>query len=124
NENGSGLKKDENGQLILTKLDEETLKKVALATGGSYVRSITGDLDLDKIYQDILDKTERKELKSGMQRRFIERFQIFLLLGFVFLLLEFMMRPKSTQRLLQLFKRPSKKGTAKLAIFLFMLLTS
>ena len=41
-----GFKKDKNGEVILTKIDEPTLQKVALETGGSYVRSVSGDMDL------------------------------------------------------------------------------
>jgi Ca-activated chloride channel family protein len=70
-----GFKKNAQGEMILTKIDEEVLQKIALTTGGSYVRSVTGDLDLEKIYQDIHKSVEEKELKSGKQKRFEERFQ-------------------------------------------------
>ena len=36
--------------MILSKLDEPTLQKLALTTGGRYVRSVTGDVDLEQIY--------------------------------------------------------------------------
>lgn len=83
-----GFKKDQSGNLILTKLDEETLQKIALETGGSYVRSVTGDLDLEKIYKDIKTSVADKELKSGRQKRFEERFQWPLFFGLSLLFLE------------------------------------
>ena len=83
-----GFKKDENGNLILTHLDETTLQKIALNTGASYVRSISGDLDLEKIYEDILKKVEQQDLKSGKRKHYEERFQWPLLLAILLLLLE------------------------------------
>lgn len=73
-----GFKKDRRGDMIITRLDEATLQKIALETGGSYVRSVTGDMDLDKIYKvDIKQHIEGKELSSTRQRRWEHRFQWF-----------------------------------------------
>ena len=85
---GGGFKKDRSGNVVMTKLDEQSLQKVALETGGSYVRSVSGDLDLEKIYEDIQKSTEEKELKSGRQKRFEERFQWPLILAFFCFFLE------------------------------------
>lgn len=98
-----GLKKDQNGELILSHLDEGTLQKIALSTGGSYVRSITGDLDLEKIYFDIQKTVEDKDLKSGRRQRFEERFQWPLLLGLILLFLESFLSER----------RPAKNGLRK-----------
>ena len=57
----SGFKKDKDGEVVLTKLDEITLQQMALETGGSYVRSVTGDMDLQKIY---LENIKHKVKKS------------------------------------------------------------
>jgi len=43
---GGGFHKDRSGNMVLSRLDETTLQKIALTTGGSYVRSVTGDVDL------------------------------------------------------------------------------
>jgi Ca-activated chloride channel family protein len=88
-----GFKKDERGDLVLSKLDEMTLEKIALETGGSYVRSVTGDMDLNKIYKDdIRGSIEKKELRSTRKKRWEERFQWFVFAAFVLLGLEFFMR--------------------------------
>ncbi len=84
-----GFKKDRSGELILTKLDEESLQKIALNTGGSYVRSVSGDLDLEKIYDDIRKNVEDKELKSGRRKRYEERYQWPLIIAILLLILEF-----------------------------------
>ncbi len=79
-----GFKKDARGELILTKLDETTLQRIALTTGGSYVRSVTGNLDLEEIYRrGIQTKLEEKELKSTRRKRWEERFQWFALAAFI-----------------------------------------
>lgn len=89
----SGLKKDPvTGELVLTKFDESTLQKIALETDGIYVRSVTGDMDLKRIYQkEIRGKLERMELQSTRQRKAVERFQIPLFFAFVALFMESLM---------------------------------
>ena len=52
-------------ELVLSKLDEPTLQQVALTTGGRYVRSVTGDVDLEQIYlQGIKASTTDQELET------------------------------------------------------------
>lgn len=92
---GSGFKKDSGGNLILTKLDEKTLQKIALTTGGIYVRSVSGDLDLKEIYnKGIREEVEEKTIKSSKNKKWEERFQVFVFLAFLFLILEFFMIKK------------------------------
>lgn len=84
-----GFKKDDEGKLILSKLDEENLKRIASLTGGIYIRSIAGDLDLDVLYFDgIKSRTEDQTLKSGKIKVYEERFAIFVTAGLILLLLE------------------------------------
>jgi Ca-activated chloride channel family protein len=85
-----GFKKDRKGDMVITHLDEVTLQKIALETGGSYVRSVTGDMDLDKIYQEgIKQHVEQKQLKSTRKRRWEERFQWFIFFALLFVSVEF-----------------------------------
>lgn len=73
------FKTDRKGSMITTSLDETSLQKVALETGGSYVRSVTGDMDLEAIYdQDIRVNLEAQELSSNIRKRWQEGFQYFL----------------------------------------------
>jgi len=84
-----GFKKDKYGKLILSRLEEDDLKKIASITGGAYVRSVAGDLDLDLLYfEGIRSLTDAKTLKSRKIRVFEERFMFFVLAAFMFLLLE------------------------------------
>lgn len=94
-----GFLKDRQGNVVMSSLDETTLQKIALETGGSYVRSVTGDMDLDQIYRnDIRGSMEQKELQSTRKKRWEERFQWFILLGVLLLLAEFFMRERKGAR--------------------------
>lgn len=95
-----GFKKDKNGEIVLTRLDETTLQQIALETGGTYVRSVTGDLDLNKIYlENIKPKMEKKELKSQMRKLWRERFQWFIFLALICLGVEFFIRESPAKHL-------------------------
>ncbi len=84
-----GVKKNADGEVIITKLDENLLKKLAMETGGAYVRSVTNNLDLEEIYlKGIRQRIEQKDLKSARLKRWEERFQWFLLAAFVLIILE------------------------------------
>ena len=84
-----GFRKNQQGEVILSKLDETTLQQIALETGGSYVRSVTGDIDLKTIYKDQIKKhIEKKELKSERRKIWQERFQWFIFIALICLVAE------------------------------------
>ena len=84
--------------MILSKLDEPTLQKVALMTDGRYVRSVTGDVDLEQIYMHgIKEKTQDRELGSTRRKHWEARYQWFLGLALFFLLFETWL-PETTSR--------------------------
>ncbi|MBN1931291.1 MAG: VWA domain-containing protein [Desulfobacterales bacterium] len=85
-----GFKKDITGNIVLTHLDEETLKKIAVLTGGTYVRSVAGDMDLDIIYlQEIRAKMDAATLSSGRKQVWEDRFQWFLSIALIALIVDF-----------------------------------
>jgi len=91
--NNGGFQKDREGQLVLSTLNEEGLREIASAAGGTYVRSVAGDLDLDLLYFDgIKQRTEAMDLKSGKIRVYEERFPLFVLAALFFLLMEGLIR--------------------------------
>lgn len=74
-----GFKEDAEGNVVISRLDEETLVRIADAGGGQYLRASDPDAiaDLAAEIQSFEDET----LDSEFNRRKIERFQIFLLAG-------------------------------------------
>ena len=82
-----GFKKDKEGKVVTTKLDEVLLEKIALQTNGKYYRATPGEAELTKIYKAI-SGLEKKELGSKQFTQFEDRFQYILLLSFIFLTVE------------------------------------
>ena len=84
-----GFKKDSGGRLVLSRLDQVTLEKIALNTGGRYVHSVTGEMDLDAIYRDgIRHGMTAQELGNKKTKKWKERFQWPLLAAIFCLLAE------------------------------------
>ena len=86
------LIKDRQGNLVLSKLDETTLQQLAVTTGGSYVRSVSGDFDLQQIYgKGIREKISDQEFAEtgGKRRVWHEHFYLFILIAILLLVIEF-----------------------------------
>jgi Ca-activated chloride channel homolog len=84
---GGGFAKDGTGRIVLSRLDESTLTRMAVATGGAYVRSVIGDMDLDMIYREgIRGAMDHATLESGRRKVWAERYQWPLLPAIVLLL--------------------------------------
>lgn len=99
NEQG-GFKKDDSGKIVITRLDEDTLKKMAILTGGTYVRSVAGDMDLDAIYnREIRGKMDVSTLSSGRKQVWEDRYQWFLILALVTLIADLFL-PSTTKAVL------------------------
>ncbi len=69
----SDYKRDESGQPVLSRLDEDTLGRIALATGGKYFRASDRESEVGEIGGLIADM-EGKELASKLHTRYEERF--------------------------------------------------
>ncbi|NLE67732.1 MAG: VWA domain-containing protein, partial [Lentisphaerae bacterium] len=67
------------GADVVTRLENETLIKLAEITGGAYVPVGVGNVRLGTLYKDHLRKLASIDNEEAIQRRAIERFQVFLL---------------------------------------------
>lgn len=89
-EKDGGFKKDTSGNMVLSRLDEDILKKMASETKGAYVRSVAGDMDLDQIYRrDIRGGLDQSVLKAGKRKILENRFQWPLFVAVLLFLLDF-----------------------------------
>ena len=79
--------RDSDGQPVLSRLDEETVSRLALATGGKYGRLSDSDDEIEKINTAINDM-EGQELESQLFRRYEERFYWPLSFAIVLLVVE------------------------------------
>ena len=76
------------GQVVLTRLDADVLRQISSATpGGRYVNVNTGNIDLGEIYANLIASADQTSLGSDTIKSIDERFQIFLLISFLFFLI-------------------------------------
>jgi len=71
---GVEYKRDPGGQTVMSKLDEDTLKKIALAAGGKYYHATAEEMELGKIYQAI-SGMEKKTFEEQYHVQYEDRFQ-------------------------------------------------
>ncbi len=80
--------KDDEGNAVKSRLNEDVLQKIALITGGIYIRSANTDFGLNLLYKEKLSKMEKREFEGKMSKLYVERFQIPLAIGLCLILLE------------------------------------
>ncbi|MBZ0180675.1 MAG: VWA domain-containing protein [Melioribacteraceae bacterium] len=101
--NKSGYKKDRQGNVVLTKLDETTLKEIASIGNGAYYRGTNTDDELEKIYNDLAE-LEATEFGATRITEYEDRYYYFLIPAFILLILEFFISNKKSMLLLKLNK--------------------
>jgi Ca-activated chloride channel family protein len=79
---------DKSGRVVKTALNEELLQKIALSTGGSYVRATSAEFGLSLLYDKSISKLEKHDIESKMRKHYQERFQIFLAVALLLLFVE------------------------------------
>jgi Ca-activated chloride channel homolog len=82
------LLKDNEGKVVKSHLDEITLNKIALETGGAYSPAYGTQWGLDNIYRNIITKMEKKELGSKKIKLYENRYQIPLFISLILIILE------------------------------------
>ena len=84
-----GFKKDREGNVVTSKLDQLSLEKIALQTGGKFYPA-NEKLELSKIYEAI-GKMEKKELSSRIFSQYEDRFQYFIAIGLFLLMIDILL---------------------------------
>jgi len=92
----TGYKSDRNGQTIVSKLDETTLQQLASAGNGIYVRASTGQDGLGRILDEI-NALEKQEIETRMFSEYEGRFQYFLAISLLLLILEFLIPERKSK---------------------------
>lgn len=84
-----GFRRDSGGNLVLSRLDEASLQKIAYTTGGRYVRARGGEMGLEDLYTQGIRAQLQDQTSQGKRRqRWHERFQWLLLVSVVLLAAE------------------------------------
>lgn len=81
-----GYKKDKQGNTIVTRLDEDMLRRIADAGGGLYVRANNSNVGLEKIYDDI-SKMDKTEIETKVFTDYDDQFQWFVGAAVILLLI-------------------------------------
>lgn len=84
---GKGFKRDRDGKMVVTRLNEDKLVDLAKKTGGIYVQARGSDDDIGTIYdRGIRTFLESRSIEGGRRRLWNERFQVPLLFALALLL--------------------------------------
>lgn len=90
-------KKDRNGNVVTTKLDEVLLQKIALATNGKYYHAQPGRFELEDVLKEIA-KMEKREMDSERLSQYEDRFQIPLGIALALLVAEMLISDRRKRR--------------------------
>lgn len=99
-----GFRKDREGNTVLTKLDEDVLKRIAIEGNGKYFRGTNYEDHLDKIYSE-LSELEQTEFGVKKVTDYEDRFYYLLIPALILLVLEFFISEKKSP----LYARINKK---------------
>lgn len=107
------FKRDRSGNIVLTKLDEVSLQELASIGKGNYYRATNSQDELDAIYRDI-NTLEKREFGAKQFTEFDDKFQYFLLIAFVLMLIEVILSDRKTEWLAQYNPFRSLTGAEKM----------
>jgi Ca-activated chloride channel family protein len=86
------LVRDEHGEVVISKFNDDLLKNIAENADGYYVRSTTGDFHLESLYYEHIKKQSKAELlKSGKSKLWYETYQIFISIALAALIIELLL---------------------------------
>jgi Ca-activated chloride channel family protein len=90
-----GFKKDRQGNTVITKLNDKLLSEIAATGHGMYVRANNAQAGLKMIFQE-LDKLEKQKIESKTYSDYEDRFQYFLAVAILLLVIEIMMADRKS----------------------------
>ena len=109
-----GLLKDNDGNIVVTRLDEKTLRDVASAGRGLYVRAGNTEFGLNPVIDEIRS-LDAKDFQSVVFEEYDEQYMYFFAIALIFMLIEFMISDTRNRR--SLFGR----GKGMVAVLILML---
>lgn len=88
-------KKDNQGETVITRLNEETLKNIAAEANGVYINGANTNQVVEEI-RDILNKMDKKEFEAKQFAEYKDQFQWFLGLALLFLVIDIFLLERKT----------------------------
>jgi Ca-activated chloride channel family protein len=102
--NRIGFKTDKDGNIVLSKLNEDILKKISSEAGGKYFLGNNYEDHLEKIYAD-LQNLEKAEFGTKRISDYQTRYYLFLIPAFLLMIIEIFLTDKKSK----LFKKLNEK---------------
>lgn len=91
-----GFKRDSNNEIVITKLNQESLTAIAKATKGGYVKG-TNTKDVVEYVKNALNNIEKTEFEATQMADFQSQFQWFLGIAFILLVLDVFLLERKTK---------------------------
>jgi len=107
-----GYKQDAQGNPAVSRMDEATLQAIAAAAGGKYYRATPGGGELTSLLAEI-DGLQRAQVQSRQAVRMTERYQIFLALAFLALVVAQLIPDRIRERTPVKQTRPWRRDAGK-----------
>jgi Ca-activated chloride channel homolog len=85
--NRVGFRQNKEGNTVVTKLNESMLTELAESTGGTFVRASNANSGIDYVFSEI-EKMEKVDFGSKVYTDFEDRFQYFLMIALILLIIE------------------------------------
>lgn len=99
--NPGQFRKDARGNVVISKLDETTLREVAKAGEGLYVRASNTDVGLNQLLDEV-NRMDKSLLEERVYSDYAEKYQYFLWAGLFFIFVEFMVLGRKNKRLMKI----------------------
>ncbi len=88
--------RDLNNEVVITRLDSQTLKNIASETGGSYVSGNISTKQVAEHFKNLVDTIEKTQFESQEIAEYDSKFQWFLVAAFFLLCLEMLFLERKT----------------------------
>jgi Ca-activated chloride channel homolog len=92
----TGFKKDREGNVIVSRLDETLLQQIAVAGKGLYIRANNSEVGLQKVLNEI-NKIQKSEIDNRQYSDYEDLFQYFIAFSLIFLIFELSVYDKKNQ---------------------------
>ena len=94
---GGSLMKDRNGEIVVSRLDEDTLREIAKAGNGTYVHAGKDEFGLEPIVEEI-NKFEDERFNSVVFEEYDEQYMYFLGIALFLLVIEMLIGDRRSKR--------------------------
>ncbi len=97
----NGFRKDRQGNVVVSRLNEEMCQKIAQAGGGIYVRCDNSNT-AKRVIENRLDDLSKAELEAKVTTSYNEQYQTFVALALLILIIDFFIFNRKNKRLSQM----------------------